>query len=118
MAAQIAIYTYVREYDALNDVWNVLTTTWYLGKARVQPLRGAMDAEQTGDNAPVQTFLFSIPVAYQSLDLTTAMDVHVLDAGLNTTLEAFDFRITEIADSSNPIEKTFLAQFNPDVRVP
>lgn len=118
MIAEIGVYTYERAYDVGTDTWEVETTTWYLGKARIQPIRGANEAEQTGDTAPIQTFLFSIPVEFQGLPLTTAMDVHVLDSGLNVTLEEYDFRITEITDSSNPIEKTFYAQFNSDVRVP
>lgn len=118
MIAEIAIYTYDKTYDVDTDTWDVETTTWYEGKARVQPLRGANLADQRGDDTLIQTFLFSIPVAVQGLPLTTAMDVRVLNGGLNATLTSFDFRITEISDSSNPIEKTFYAQFNSDVRVP
>lgn len=115
MAAIIEIFTETKTYDVETDTWTEATTTLYFGEARVQPLRGASEGDQTGDAALIQTFLFSIPIANKSLDLRTDMVGRVVDAPLNPVLLRYQFHITEVTDSSNPVEKTFYAQFNSDV---
>lgn len=88
-----------------------------LGKARVQPLRSANQQNNPGNPTTVQYVLFSIPVAYQALDLRPGLQVRVLTSELNPSLTKYLFVIHEVLDSSNPIEKTFICTANQEIVV-
>lgn len=82
-------------------------TVLYTGKARVQPIRSANQKAVPTNSTSVQTVLFSIPVEFQSLALKLFYQVRVLEAPLNPTLTAYKYVLSEVLDSSNPLEKTF-----------
>jgi len=114
MIAAIAIYEVVGEpvYDTATDTWTAETTTWYTGRARVQPISSAFQAAASGNSTSVQKTLFSIPIAQIALELRTDLLVAVTASPLNTSLLAYSFVISEVLDSSNPIEKTFYCTSN------
>lgn len=114
MIAEIAIYEVVGEpvYDTETDTWDAETTTWYTGKARVQPISSSFHAYTPGNDTSVQKTLFSIPVAQMALELRPALQTAVTSSPLNTSLLAYAFVISELLDSSNPIEKTFYCTSN------
>ena len=110
MPATITIYKVVGEptYNSTTDTWTPTITTWYTGKARVQPISSAFRADVPGNDTSVQKTLFSIPIASIALALRPALLVSVTASPLNTSLLAYQFVIDEVLDSANPIEKTFI----------
>jgi len=114
MVAEIAIYEVVGEpvYNTVTDTWSATTTTWYIGKARVQPISSSFRAEVPGNDTSVQKTLFSIPVAQIALELRPALLVSVTASPLNTSLLAYSFVLSEVLDSSNPLEKTLYCTSN------
>lgn len=102
-------------YNPVTDTWTDVETTLYSGKARVQPLRSAAAKAQGGNDTSVQTVLMSIPIAASlALDIRPAYQVEVLTATLNPSLVGYEYVVTEIVDSSNPLERTFLCTVNQE----
>lgn len=112
-------------YDPDTDTWSASETVLYGvgtpigsdGRARVQPLRTARRADVPGDDTSVQTFLFSIPVRYNNIDFRPGHQVRVTASPLNTLLLKYEFVVSEVPDSSNPIERTFYCTMNQEVVV-
>lgn len=123
-APESAMVAAVRIYDpntnnaildkATNTYINAFTI-WYDGIGRVQPLRSANLQNNAGNPTTVQTVLFSIPIANKALDLRPGLQATVLSSPLNPTLTKYQYVISEILDSSNPIEKTFLCTANQEI---
>lgn len=80
-----------------------IETVVYSGPARIQPLRTASDRGQTS----VQTVLFSI--ADLSVNVLRKYRVRVISCAENVNLSRYKFVVSEITDSSNPLERTFYA---------
>lgn len=106
-----------REYDAETDTWTEVETVIYEGKARVQPLRSSSRRTVPGNTTEVITFLVSVPYGATELDISLGQHMRVTDGGLNTALTTYKYVVSEITDSSNPIEKTFMVQTNQESRV-
>lgn len=110
MAAKIRILIPGKETG-----WNPTTNTpilapdvvLYEDKARVQPVRSSSQKTIPTNTTSVQTVLFSIPIANKALVLKPSYQVRVLEAPLNPTLVNFKYVLSELMDSSNPLEKTF-----------
>lgn len=110
MAATIRIFVPGKETG-----WDSTTNTpilapdvvIYEDKARVQPIRAASQKAVPTNTTSVQTVLFSIPIENKALDLKMSYQVRVLEAPLNPTLVKFKYVLSELLDSSNPLEKTF-----------
>lgn len=110
MAAKIRIFVPGKETG-----WDPTTNTpilapdvvIYEDKARVQPIRAASQKAVPTNTTSVQTVLFSIPIENKALDLKMSYQVRVLEAPLNPTLVKFKYVLSELLDSSNPLEKTF-----------
>jgi len=112
MIAAIAIYEVEKTYNSTTDTWDEEVTTWYTGKARVQPISSATPTSTPGNATSVQKTLFSIPVAQMALELRLKLQTVVTASPLNTSLLAYTFVISEVLDSTNPIEKTFYCTSN------
>lgn len=104
-------------YDADTDTWTRVPSNIYSGKARVQPLRSANDIAQPGNETTVQTVLISIPISTNSLAFRPGLRAEVLSAPLNPSLLAYQFVLSDITDSSNPIERTLLFTVNQETVV-
>jgi hypothetical protein len=83
-------------------------TVLYTGLARVQPLRTASKRDNPGNETSVQQVLFSIPIANKAVDLRTDVQARVILCALNPALVTYRYHVSEVMDSSNPIERTFL----------
>lgn len=102
-------------YDPETDTWVDVTQTLYTGKARVQPLRSANRTGQGGNETTVQTVLLSIPIdEARDIDIRPELQVEVLTSPLNPSLLGYQFVVTEIMDSSNPLERTFMCTVNQE----
>ncbi len=83
-------------------------TVVYAGKARVTPRRAALQQPLRENPTITQAVQFQIPIDDGiSFDLRTNYKVTVVSAPLNPTLLKYSYVVHEIADSSNPIERTF-----------
>lgn len=113
MVAKIAVYT--RTVSYANNVPTVAKSYVYGNasgaKARIQPLATALKTAELGDTVFPQRALFSIPMGVNSSPLVPeTMFVDVISGGLNPELTRHVFVIREVMDSSNPIERTFIAE--------
>lgn len=73
----------------------------YVGKARVQPIRAAVDRDQT----QIQTVLVSIPDL--DIDVRPKHKMRVLSCAENVSLSKYKYVVHEVVDSSNMLERTF-----------
>lgn len=104
-------------YDPETDEWVDVTQTLYEGKARVQPLRSANRTQQGGNETTVQSTLISIPIDDAlALDIRPGYQVDVLTAPLNPSLLGYQLVVSEIMDSSNPIERTFMCTVDQETQ--
>jgi len=121
MVAEVSIYTVVGEpqYDPDTDSWTAETTTYYSGKARVQPIRSVLTAEAPGNTSTVQGVRIQIPISAFADDFRPGMQVAVTSSPLNATLTEFEYHLSGVVDSSNPFERTLEAKVNQEtVRSP
>lgn len=101
-------------YNPDTDTWTPNETEIYEGPARVQPLRTATQRNAPGNETTVQAVLFSIPISNKALDLRPEAQGEVLVADLMPALTTYQYVVTEIMDSSNPVERTFLCSVNQE----
>lgn len=102
-------------YDADTDTWTDSDQEVYVGKARVQPLRTAAQTYNPGDVTQVQVYLFSLPIAEtEGIDFRPDFEATVTVSPLNPALLTYRFVLTEIGDSSNPVERTLLFKSNQE----
>ncbi len=122
--SQVATVTIVnpkssqRVYNALLDTWTTAAVTAYTGPARVQPLRSASAREVRGNETTTQTFLFSLPIGLsEGVDFRTGFIATVTESPLNAALLNYQYVLTEITDSSNPVERTLVFTVNQETVV-
>lgn len=117
MVATITIYVVVGEpaYNPTTDTWTESRTTYYTGKARIQPIRSTQVAEAPGNTSSIQGVRVQIPVTELSDDLRPGMRLDVTASPLNATLLDFSYVISDVVDSSNPIERTLEAKIDQEV---
>ena len=91
------------------------TTVTELGDsiARLQPLRSAVPKEVPGNDTFTQVLLVSIPIT-PYIEFRAGDQMKVLMADLNPDLLRYDYRLKEVLDSGNPLERTL--QFEVDIR--
>lgn len=117
MAATIAIYDpETIPYNPVTKKYDGIPIYIYEGKARVQPIRAESERYQVGNSTSIQNVRVSIPIDAIEIDLTTAHRVQVLDSSLNPLLLEYEYVVSKIMDSSNPIEKTFQCTVNQEIR--
>lgn len=102
------------EYDPVTNTWVGGPVTLYTGKARVQPLRSASRAPVPGASTTTQTVLISLPVETLSIPFEVSHVLKVIDGGLNPDLVRYQYRIKELMDSSNPIERTIMCEVDQE----
>lgn len=81
----------------------------YDGKARVQPIRAAIDR----DNTQIQTLLVS--VTDLDLDIRPKHKMRVVSCAENPVLTKYKYVVHEVTDSSNLIERTFYVKSDVEV---
>lgn len=90
-------------------------TTWYAGKARVQPLRSS----NTKEGKQVQYVQVSVPIGGPftgTVHVGFSMSVSV--SPLNPDLLTYVYTCVEVADSSNPVERTLTFLANHGLSAP
>lgn len=106
-----------RVYDPETDTWNDVSTIVYTGKARVQPLRSAVQKASPGNETTVQTVLVSLPISEKSTNYRPGLVLEVLTAPLGPALLGYQFVLNDVVDSSNEIERTLMFQVNQETAV-
>lgn len=101
-------------YDPVTGEWTSGSVPLYSGKARVQPLRSASRASIPGASTTTQTILISLPVETLSIPLEVSYLLKVTNGGLNPDLLRYQYRIKELMDSSNPIERTIMCEVDQE----
>lgn len=116
MVAEIVVYEEGdKEYNVDTDTWSIPTTTILTSIARVQPIRSAYRLDVPGNDTSAVTVLFSVPLT--DADLRPGQQCRVTSSPLNETLLSYQFVVSEVPDSSNPIERTFYCTLNQEVVV-
>jgi len=116
MAAKVRIYTQGElVYVPGENEYIVEEITHYSGKARVQPIRMEVQTFQTGNPTSIQNIRVQLPIG-ANFDIRLGMVVQVTSAPLNPVLEEYIYNISKVADSSNPIERTFQCTIDQEVR--
>lgn len=101
-------------YDPDTDTWTEGYTELYYGKMRVQPLRSSSRRTAPGNTTEVLTYLISIPYPETETNFRPGNIVRVTESELNPALTTYEFVVSEIGDSSNPLEKTLMAVINQE----
>lgn len=116
MAAEIRIFSRGKPvYDPVKHEYVAEETTHYTGKARVQPIRMEVQTYQLGNPTSIQNIRVQIPIKY-NFDIKLGMIVEVTEAPLNEVLKGYTYNVSKIADSSNPIERSFQCTIDQEVR--
>ena len=116
MAADIKVYVVGdREYNPEDHEYTVEETTYYTGKARIQPIRMEVQTHLTGNPTSIQNIRVQIPIA-DNFDIRMGMKMRVTKAPLNPVLKNYIYEISKVMDSSNPFERTFQCQIDQEVR--
>ena len=118
MPTEIVVYDVSnRVYNDSTDTWSETATTYIADIARVQPLRQANEAPVPGNGTRVQDVLVSVPITNNAVDLREGLQMRVLVAPLNPSLLKYAYIVSEVIDSGNPIEMTFLCRVDQEVVV-
>jgi hypothetical protein len=119
MVAEVQVFvpgTAEAMYDPELDLWDRTDVALYQGKARVQPLRAAASRVEPGNETQVQNVLVSIPVD-EDVDIRPGQRMRVITSPLNLWLTKYQYVVSEIMDSSNPIERTFMCTVDQETVV-
>ena len=81
------------------------TTTVLTTKARIQPLRSSVPKEVPGNDTFTQVMLVSYPVT-KTATVKVGDILKVTKSPLNADLLRYDFRVKELLDSGNILERT------------
>ena len=81
------------------------TTTVLTTKARIQPLRSSVPKEVPGNDTFTQVMLVSYPVT-KTATVKVGDILKVTASPLNVDLLRYDFRVKELMDSGNILERT------------
>lgn len=120
MAASVRLYRLdgAPVYDPTTNTYTTPQTDLYVGKARVQPMMYAVDRIQPNDSTINQKVLISLPIG-PVLNVAFALgDMLIVTAAeLNPSLTKYQYILTDLMDSSNPLERTLMFTSNSEVRV-
>lgn len=101
-------------YDPEIDHWTQVVETLYTGKARVQPIGAVRHSGMRGNDSDIQFVRISIPISTATVDFRPGQQVEILSCALNPSLISYKLYISEIVDSSNPVERTLMTTVNQE----
>lgn len=114
---RIERYTGDMNYDPETNTYNPVVQVLFDGNARVQPRRSASQQPIPGNSTTKQMVQFQIPIDKYTFDLKADSDqVLVTKAPLNDRLPGYVYVVSEVIDSGNPIEYTFLCSVDQEAR--
>jgi len=83
------------------------------GKMRLQPIRSAT----APDGKRIQAVQVSVPLGFLSVPARVGLGLTVTSSPFNHDLETYVYTCIEVADSSNPVERTMIFSVNHGLRV-
>ena len=92
-------------WDPVTGTVTSTTTTVLTTKARIQPLRSSVPKEVPGNDTFTQVMLVSYPVT-KTATVKVGDILKVTASPLNADLLRYDFRVKELMDSGNILERT------------
>ena len=92
-------------WDPVTGTVSSTTTTVLTTKARIQPLRSSVPKEVPGNDTFTQVMLVSYPVT-KTAAVNVGDILKVTASPLNADLLRYNFRVKELMDSGNIIERT------------
>ena len=92
-------------WDPVTGTVTSTTTTVLTTKARIQPLRSSVPKEVPGNDTFTQVMLVSYPVT-KTATVKVGDILKVTESPLNADLLRYDFRVKELLDSGNILERT------------
>ena len=92
-------------WDPVTGTVTSTTTTVLTTKARIQPLRSAVPKEVPGNDTFTQVMLVSYPVT-KTAAVNVGDILKVTASPLNADLLRYNFRVKELMDSGNILERT------------
>lgn len=92
-------------WDPVTGTVSSTTTTVLTTKARIQPLRSSVPKEVPGNDTFTQVALVSYPVT-KTATVKVGDILKVTASPLNVDLLGYDFRVKELMDSGNILERT------------
>lgn len=92
-------------WDPVTGTVSSTTTTVLTTKARIQPLRSAVPKEVPGNDTFTQVMLVSYPVT-KTAAVNVGDILKVTASPLNADLLRYNFRVKELMDSGNILERT------------
>lgn len=92
-------------WDPVTGTVSSTTTTVLTTKARIQPLRSSVPKEVPGNDTFTQVMLVSYPVT-KTATVKVGDILKVTASPLNADLLRYDFRVKELMDSGNILERT------------
>lgn len=99
-------------YDPITNDYTDVKAIILADKARIQPIRSTAIKPSQGDDTSIQTVLFSVPITHKAVVFKPWYQVTILEAPLNPSLVGVTCVLSEVLDSSNPIERTFHGVYN------
>jgi hypothetical protein len=109
---------YIPETNSYTDASVALYGGTEGAPGRVQPLRSSRFEPAPMDASYWQTVLISVPIQdVQAVDFRPGDQARVLESPLNFAIEDYQYVVTEIIDSSNPLERTLLCSVSLEVAV-
>ena len=92
-------------WDPVTGTVSSTTTTVLTTKARIQPLRSSVPKEVPGNDTFTQVMLVSYPVT-KTAAVKVGDILKVTASPLNADLLRYNFRVKELMDSGNILERT------------
>ena len=92
-------------WDPVTGTVSSTTTTVLTTKARIQPLRSSVPKEVPGNDTFTQVMLVSYPVT-KTAAVNVGDILKVTASPLNADLLRYNFRVKELMDSGNILERT------------
>ena len=121
--AQISLYhpdTDTKTYNATTNTWTGTSTPVWSGNARIQSIGNANStniADSTYNPTTVQSVRFQIPfpVGADLVDIRPNDKVIITNSPYDATLTKFVYIVTNIINSSNPWERTFMCRVDTEI---
>lgn len=103
-------------YNATTNTWSGADTEVYSGKARVQPLNTVdTNGRSVSDINPSFFKNVRFQIIDNDIDIRPGQKVIITDAPYNEALKNYIFNITDVLNSANAWERTFIANSDTEL---
>lgn len=106
----------LKTYDAATNTWSGTDTEVYSGKARIQPLNTVdTNGRSISDVNPSFFKNVRVQVLDNNIDIRPNHKVVITNSPFNTALTKYIFNITDVLNSSNAWERTFVCNADTEL---